>query len=35
MNFNFSGKNALIMGGSSGIGRAVAHQLAEDRKSVV
>ena len=29
MNFNFSGKNALIMGGSSGMGRAVAHQLAD------
>ncbi|MES2935134.1 MAG: SDR family oxidoreductase [Pseudomonadota bacterium] len=28
MNTNFSGKNALVIGGSSGIGRAVARQLA-------
>ena len=35
MNFNFSGKNALIMGGSSGIGRAVAHQLADQGAQVL
>ena len=35
MNFNFSGKNALIIGGSSGIGRAVAHQLADQGAQVL
>ncbi len=29
MNQDFSGKNALVIGGSSGIGRAVAHRLAD------
>lgn len=35
MNFNFSGKNALIIGGSSGIGRAVAHQLSDQGAQVL
>ncbi len=29
MNSDFSGKSALVIGGSSGIGRAVAHRLAD------
>jgi len=35
MSFNFSGKRALVIGGSSGIGRAVAHQLADDGAKVL
>ena len=35
MNLSFSGKNALIIGGSSGIGRAVAHLLAEHGAQVL
>lgn len=35
MSFNFKGKNALIVGGSSGIGRAVARQLAEEGADVL
>lgn len=35
MNFDFSGKHALIVGGSSGIGRAVAHQLSDQGAQVL
>lgn len=35
MTLNFSGKNALIIGGSSGMGRAVAHQLADQGAQVL
>lgn len=35
MNLNFSGKHALIIGGSSGMGRAVAHRLADQGAQVL
>jgi NAD(P)-dependent dehydrogenase (short-subunit alcohol dehydrogenase family) len=35
MNQDFSGKSALVIGGSSGIGRAVAHRLADGGAQVL